>query len=150
MAESIDIDYQALQTEKILNEKFLTLIIEVNGDYSIDYFSINDRRSFFNFDDDISSSAITYSNGQYREVVSLFHKDNYRITQNCPSQNDKLEQENFKMDNSALFNPIASLMANKLDNNDISCIIGDCAFVFEDTTMFAEVVLRELMEKMTM
>ncbi len=146
MAELDGIGSQPACIERILNEKFLTLVVKPNGNCSIGNYSINDRKKLFKFDDNVSWSAISYSYEEYEGPISLVHKDNYRISKTWPS-NHKLEQEKFKTKNALLFNQTATRIANNLDGDNLHCVIGTCAFVFDANTIFTESMLHILVEK---
>jgi hypothetical protein len=105
-----------------------------------------DRKTLFNLSDNVSWSTMNYSYGEHKGSAILIYKDNYKIPKNGTSYHDKLEQETFKIDNNLLFNPIASCIANILDDDKINCITGDCSFVFEDNTNFTEGILHELIQ----
>ena len=132
------------QIQRILNEEFLTLIVKIDGTYLIGMFSQLERDKHIKENyNEVSWSAITFEN----ETISLFYKDDYRISAISATNKDKSNQLTFWIDNNNLYNSTASLIANELDNTNVNCIIGNCAFVFDHNTNFTKEKLDILIEK---
>jgi len=127
--------------EDIRNEKFLTLIIKIDGKCSIGNNSINDRNTQFNmYDAEVSWSAINY----FGESITVIYKDDYRISKD---NQDNTDQKKFWGENKDLFNHLASRIANYFDQIHTNCILGTCAFIFDEPTNITDDMLQKLVEK---
>jgi len=138
------------QLKWIFDVTYLTMIIKTDGTYLIDMLTkkyIDSHFKQYNQYDEadhyIVNNVLTNSN----EDISLISKANYKIPKKETLQQEKQEQFLFLQTNKNLFNRKASYIANHLDKKNINCIIGDCAFVFNNETFLTEKKLRELVEK---
>ncbi len=128
----------------LLDEKFLTLVVKKDKSCTIGMFSMQER-GMENANN--SWSVIHVGN----EMISVIYADDYRIPKTQVHNNDNItdknRQESFWRKNKTSFNQKASRIANHLDQQHVNCIIGDCAFVFEQPTSFTEASLQELVDQ---
>lgn len=126
------------QIDKILSIKYLTLIVKIDGTYLIGDISQADRDKLLEKEyPNVGWSVIDHDDAP--EGISVIYRDNYRIDKiGGTNHSDKKGQQLFWRENIQMFNLVASRIANKLDKNFSNCIIGNCAFVFEDPTNFSE------------
>lgn len=127
--------------DQILNEKYLTMVIKQNGDYTIGLLSMLERNI------GNATGWYTINVGVDKEMISvIISGDDYRIPK-IPTLKEIQNQKHFLSQNESMLNKKATEIANKWDPDCDNYIIGDCAFVFDDQTAFTESKLRELIKK---
>lgn len=137
------------EIEKILNEKYLMLIVKKDGQYLIDHLTFDQRDKEIEIEINKSPdySVIGFGPDHLDESIILSYGKNYKVHKNTKDQKDFMCQNNFLIKNKEQHNYIATCIANHLDDTYINCIIGNCAFVVNDSTIITKTKLENLIEK---
>lgn len=109
-----------------LNEKFLTFFVEKNGQISVEMMSTLERKAKISVNQTGFTEHCTIRNSGI--VLSVIFTDNTMF-----GKDEVITYANK--------NEIASKIASELDANYNHCIVGECAFVFdEDNTMARKLI----------
>jgi hypothetical protein len=139
------IDFANTETGKLFAKKYPTIMVYIDGTIEFDQMSTLDRtsirRSRSSYEIPTSWSVIDRKD---LESISVIYDDDYRTTKNTKNECELKSRKLFFNLNRSRFNLKASRFANKIDKMYTNCIVGDCAFVFDDSE--SESYINELLK----